>query len=353
VVTSLGLLIDQNSVYFSTSWPNRHAADEQSASHSLKLPRGGAGHYDRFCRWLDAQYKKGWVQYALAPALVAVPPWVVNKLLDSPGAKIWLRSTLPFFADALERYDVLFYGLAAAYSWAILAFAKSVAKRVESRSLDIQSLLTLIAAIDNVVGCKLERFTKHVKSGDAGLTAESAFDAITQPRLQIAELVRGIADYFNACRPPKKNHLIRVVLAEMQGGKICDIPVFYPMDEPIRSALADLNKPNSAIMTAYRTRRTVVVESIEKKLRKGRGASYVDTGNPEDAKGSIICFPVISHSKQIPFVISIHCEDDAYFKKALTELYEHSLERFALRLNLEHSLLQLKEKLCGPKEAGP
>jgi hypothetical protein len=130
------------------------------------------------------------------------------------------------------------YGLAAVYSWAILAFAKSVAKRVESRRLDIETLPTLNAAIDGVVGCKLDRFTKHAKDGSAALTSESAFATITQPRLQIAEIVRGVADHFNACRPPKKKHLIRVVLAEIDGGKISSIPVFYPMDEPIRLSLA-------------------------------------------------------------------------------------------------------------------
>jgi hypothetical protein len=288
------------------------------------------------------------VQYGLAPALVAVPPWAVNKLLDSQTAKLWAHGAFPQAAEILERYDVVFYALAATYSWAILAFARSVAKRIESSSIDTGGLLTLSASLDNVVGCKLDRFAKHVKAGASGLTAENAFSTVTQPRLQIAEITRGVAEYFNACRPAnKQRHLIRVVLAEMESGKITGIPVFFPMDEPIRSSIADLNKRNSAIVTAARTCRIVVIESIEKELRKPVSPNYVDTGVAEDRVGSIICFPVVAQSKKVIFVISVHCEEDKYFKKVKASLYDHALSRFALRLNLEFNLLQLKEKLCG------
>ena len=312
----------------------------------MKAPQGGDGTYDRFCRWLDGFYKRGWVQYLLAPALVAVPPWLVTKALDSKPLKEWLQAFSPVMADVLTRYDVLFFGFASIYAWAVLAFGKSVSKRVESRSLDIAGLLTLLASIDQVVGSKLDRFRKHVNNV-ASLKAETAFDAITQPRLQISELTRGIADFFNASRPGKGNRLIRVVLVEMSDRRIKGIAVYFPMDEPVKATIDDLSKPNSTIMTAFKSRRIVVIESIKKELKKRSGASYVDAGNEQDNNGSLICFPVvIPQSKNVPYVVSVHCDEDGYFKKAMSELYEHSLARFALRLNLEHGLLELKEKLC-------
>ena len=36
-----------------------------------------------------------------------------------------------------------------------------------------------------------------------------------------------------------------------------------------------------------------------------------------------------------------------YFKKEFSEIYKHSLQRFALRLSLEYSLLLIKENHCG------
>ena len=100
-------------------------------------------------------------------------------------------------------------------------------------------------------------------------------------------------------------------------------------------------------MTALRTRRIVVIESIRDELRKGEKASYVDTGVAQDASGSIICYPVITAANEVPFVISIHCDEEGYFKKASAEVYSVTLDRFALRINLEYCLDRLKEKLCG------
>jgi len=71
--------------------------------------------------------------------------------------------------------------------------------------LEISGLrsLTLEAAIDNVVGCKLERSEKHA-NGSAKVSCNNLFPTITQPGFQIAEITRGVAEYFNACRSAKK-----------------------------------------------------------------------------------------------------------------------------------------------------
>ena len=287
------------------------------------------------------------MRYLVAPGVLAAPPWIVNQLLDSSPVSKWLRSEFPDLAGLLQRYDVLFYLAAGAYSALLIAFAKAIAKRVESRSLDLAGVLTLEAAIDNVVGCKLERFEKHANGG-AKITRDNVFATITQPSLQIAEITRGVAEYFNACRPAKKRqHLIRVLLAEIQNGKISEFVVSFPKDEPVRLTRAELNRSNSAIMTAVRSRRIVVIDSIEKELRKGRNACYVPGGNTDDATGSIICYPVMGAARLPVFVISIHCEEDRYFSRSKADLYAHVLSRFALRLNLEYNLLQLKERLHG------
>lgn len=138
-------------------------------------------------------------------------------------------------------------------------------------------------------------------------------------------------------------------MRKSKDGKISNIPVHYPADEPVRSSIDALNHPNSSILTACRTRKIVVVEDteIEGAKKDGEDKIYVDTGSSKE--GSLICYPV-AHvpTQEVPFVISIHCDQKGYFRKDYTETYELNLQRFALRLSLEYSLLLIKEKICAP-----
>lgn len=310
------------------------------------IEAGGA--FDKACRWIEGLYRNNWlVQYVIAPALLALPPWAVNQLLENNAAKTWLSKNFPDVAQFLNTYNVLFFAAAAVYSYVLLAIAGAIVKRAASTDVDRHDLLALLQAIDGVVGAKLGRFSKHARGNS--LTAENAFATITDPVVQIAEITRCIAEYFNAALPPKQKRLIRVVLAEITNDRISDIVCFFPQDAPIQSSIKDLNKPNSAIMTAVRTRRVVVIDDIAKELRRSN-PSYVATGNQEDHVGSIICYPVVTGPKQVSFVISIHCEEDKWFRRARAGVYGLALDRFALRMKLEYELLQLKEKLCGDQK---
>jgi hypothetical protein len=74
---------------------------------------------------------------------------------------------------------------------------------------------------------------------------------------------------------------------------------------------------------------------------------YVSAGNAVDDVGSLICFPVhYGNAGEIPFVVSVHCDDDGYFRYTKQGVYQHTLERFSLRMQLEYSLLLLKERTC-------
>ena len=209
----------------------------------------------------------------------------------------------------------------------------------------------LIAAIDNVVGSKARRFAERAGNIN-GLTRESVFDEITQPTKQIAEIARAICDLFNlATTDKKRRNLIRVVLATInENNEITGLPIYYPEDEPVRSTVDALNDPSSAIRIAAKTRRIVIITDIAKELKKAKGKrKFADTGNEQDNVGSLICYPVLHNgTKRVPFVISIHCEDAGYFKEDFIDLYELTLQRFALRLSLEYSLLTIKEKLSEP-----
>lgn len=315
----------------------------------MKIPKGSSRKCDRASKWLVDIYSSHWIiRYVVSPVFLAIPPTVIMAFYSNTILKTWVATEHTWLNLMLTNYVWLFILIAAIYPTIILNLAKAVSKQANSNGLSVDGLLTLLASLDAIVGCKDARFAKQASAADQ-IPKEEAFCKITSPEIQISEIVREVCNLFNATRTDKKKSLIRVTLAVITDGKITDIPIYYPADEPVRSAIESLNKPSSAIQTAIKTKKLVVIDDIGKELQRPKSKRrFVDTGNEVDNLGSIICYPVLyNKTGKIPYVISVHCNDAGYFKSDFRELYEHSLQRFALRLSLEYSLLQIKEKLCG------
>lgn len=311
----------------------------------MKTPQGGNGWYDRFARSLHRFYQQAWVKIFLAPVLIALPPGLVTAFFANQAFRAGVVDYAPQVARFLTENAIWAVLGSFLYAPVLLAFARSILRRIDSKSLTVNTLLRLNQALERVVGYKEQRFSGHA-TRVGSLTKESVFCSITQPANQIAELVRGICEFFNAERGGDSTTLIRVVLAEIRNGQVTKIPVHYPEDEPVRASLDKLNDPRSGLLTACRTCDVVVIESIAGELRKPRATRrFVNAGDGGDNIGSLICYPV-KYGQDVPFVISIHCELDGYFKESKKKVYEHMLERFALRIRLEYSLLLMKEALC-------
>lgn len=315
----------------------------------MKYPQGSKSMGDRFCRALAAIYAIWYVRTIIVPLLLVVPPAIITTLYSNETLKTFLRINFPDFYNYIAPFGhehvLIFNIFVLIYPAIFVAVGAWIAHKAESNGLNVSGLLALLASLDQVVGVKNNRFEKHLS--DDKLTKETAFEVITDPMAQISEIVRSICDFFNATRNAKSKPLIRVTLAVMKGRKITDLPVFFPTDEPIRSSIASLNSPKSAIVTAAKTKQLVLISDISKELALPESKKrFVDTGNDVDNVGSIICYPIRTGSG-VSYVVSIHCEEPGYFKNEFKDLYEHSLQRFALRMNVEHSLLMMKEKLCG------
>lgn len=313
----------------------------------MKTPKGSSHPYSRFCRWLFERYKGPWTQYFFAPVTLGLPPTFITTFYGNQAFKAVVAGFAPTVETALSTHVLPAIVFAFLYPAILLGFAKSVVKQVDSRGLNVDGLLALVQSIDEVVGCKGTRFAEYAKN-PGKLTRETAFCTITQPLTQMAELARAICSLFNATRTSKNRNLIKVTMAVIENGQVTRIPIHYPQDEPVLASIEVLNGRNSSILTAYRNKKIVVIESIKNELQKPVSKRrFVDAGNDGDNTGSLICYPVLhSETDTIPYVISIHCDEDKYFKNQFSELYQHSLQRFALRLSLEHSLYLLKEKLC-------
>lgn len=315
----------------------------------MKYPKGSNFYRDRCSRWLINIHSIWYVRIIIVPLFLVTPPALITALYSNEGLKEFLRVYTPgifnYIAPIGHDHVLLFNLFVVAYPAVLLAFGGVIAKRAESNGLSVTGLLSLLTSLDQIVGVKNIRFERQLNNNQ--LTKENAFETITNPLLQISEIVRSICDFFNATRNEKSKPLIRVTLAVMKGSKIVDLPVFFPTDEPIRSSLPSLNSPQSAIVIAARTKKMVLISDISKELKKHVSKrKFVNTGNDVDNTGSIICFPIRTISG-VPYVVSIHCEEEGYFKDEFKDLYEHSLQRFALRMSVEHSLLMMKEKLCG------
>lgn len=314
----------------------------------MQTPKGSKGFLDRMAKLLVATSKYRVVKFLIGPLLLAAPPAIITALYSNPSAKAWIFINAPTLNHVLATYWWLLIVFSAAYPIIIVTLAKAVVKKAEANGLNVDGLLALLASLDAIVGCKETRFANFAASGEKP-SKEIAFCMITQPNQQIAEIVREICNLFNALRTEKNKPLIRVVLAVMENGKIVELPIHYPADEPIRATIKQLNDPGSAIILAAKSRKTIIVEDIKKELQRPKKKKrFVDAGNNMDNFGSLICYPIIRHGNHhVPFVISIHCDEPCYFKSNFLDLYEHSLSRFALRMNLEYNLLVIKERICG------
>lgn len=313
----------------------------------MKSPKGGESIYDIFSRYILRIYHYWWIQYLMAPLLLTVPPVLLTKYVDNEKFHTYIKNNFPYTAEFLDEYYLFSIVLAAFYTFFILAIAKSILKRANANGLDIDGLLILIKTLDGIVGQKDKRFGDYYKRRKE-FTKDNLFCEITQPENQISEIVRGIWQLFEAEKSKSTHNLIRVVLAEIKNEKIIDTSLYFPSDEPVIVSLEVLNNENSTLLTAYRLKKLIVIPNIQEELSKTESKSKYIAAGTDDDFGSLICYPIVHNpTKTIPFIISIHCDEKNYFKKEFSDIYRHSLQRFALRLSLEYSLLLIKEDYCG------
>lgn len=315
----------------------------------MKIPKD-LSRWNRCAAYLYSFYS-GWFNKVLINLLVLVPPALIATLYSNKDVKNFIRvvtsdATYTHIATVGRDYVLLFNLFTFVWPVLLLSIGSEIAKRAQSNGVNVEGLFALIKSLDSIVGIKNKRFHLHTKNIDQ-LSKDTAFENITDPNAQIAEIVKEIGVFFNAIGE-KKRALIRVTLAVMKEGKIDSLPIFYPNDEPIKSTIDSLNSPNSAFLTAYKSKKTLLISDIKKELKQPNGKrKFAETENEEDNSGSMICYTVKVYDSSIPFVISIHSDESGYFKDEFKEVYEHTLQRFALRLSVENSLLIMKEKLCG------
>ena len=207
-----------------------------------------------------------------------------------------------------------------------------------------ESLIALLEQLSNIVGAKGIRFAGAIKELPKDINAEVVFQKITQPEAQLLEIVRAIYEYFKLFCEDRKTG-IRVNLAVIGlDSKIQTIKFHHPAQDVVRSDISQLNHSDSAIICAIKNKKIIVVESIKKEANKNNPRFVVTDQSRADEDGSLICFPIIHPAtNKVQFVLSIACAKPRHFAASKLLLYRDILGHFALRINLEYSLLLLKE----------
>lgn len=315
----------------------------------MKIPKGKSSIANNCAKWAHSLYNDSFVFKLIIGLIVATPPALTGALYGNESLKELIRNALPSYYQKIASFShdyVLAINLVS-FLWPIvlMIIGIEIVKRAQSNGLSVDGLLALINSLDIVVGNKSKRFNDHLRNVKS-LTKETVFETITNPNAQIEEIIREICSFFNATKSDNKSTLIRVTLAVFEDDKIVKIPIYFPMDEPVKSSIVKLNEPHSAFLIAYKSKKMVLISDVKKELQKPiNKRKFAETESEEDNSGSMICYPIKVHDSSVPFVASIHCDEAGYFKEEFRDLYEHSLKRFELRLSLEYSLLVMKEKL--------
>lgn len=215
-----------------------------------------------------------------------------------------------------------------------------------------ETLMKLFLVLDNVVGSKSERFANYaVKSASDG---KAVFFDITQPEVQIECLVDAAYQFFESTKTDKEA-TFRVALAEMGAKHIERFFCFNPKDRPPRNGIEEYQKDWSGFTRSKRRRDLLVVSDIAKELcKKPKNRSFAATkGGPQE--GSMIVYPIVHRGqKEVVYCLSVLCSIRGYFKnsKNQQEYYRDVMERFAKRIELEHSLRLIKRGCNGDAGSG-
>jgi len=213
--------------------------------------------------------------------------------------------------------------------------------------LTADQLVTLTEMLDRIVSKKDKRFSAYLTSlrrtpsRQLKKKRERLFEDITQPRVQMAEIVAIVWQLFHTLHP--KNS-VRVALAEMDDTHVREVIATEPSEDHIRSPIEKLRTDGSGYSTSKRLKRILVIPNTKKESERGDNARFVVTRKDlEDEENSMICFPIEERlDRTIPYVLSISVDRPDAFREEESDAYTDMLIPFARRIAMEHTLERIK-----------
>lgn len=285
-------------------------------------------------------------QFGFSPLIFfAGPTFVVTYYsVDSfkTGSKDLLSANIVTFLDV---HVVLVLCVTLLISYFVSNF-ESILNRLSDNGdkVNYEGLLHLKEALEKIVQFKSDRF--ELESKNLLLTQPSSadiFKAITKPDQQIAHIAHALHGFLESITDNVK-FKVRIIQAD-ENGKPSDWYTYAPSNLKPSTSIAILQHSDSSASTCLRMKKMLVIEDIQKAANKSGGRQYVMAhSDPEDEVGSLICYPIcLKQLEYHPLVLAIST-DKPYFKKNKKDLYRWILDQFVLRIQLEYSLVLLKEK---------
>lgn len=283
-------------------------------------------------------------KFIFRPLLLGLPSFVITAYKIEVLYKSISLSSFNFFPFVEEHALVL--GL----SYLVLPVFVSVEDliRIKAKNhcdtLSAEGLSFLIKAIDKPVEKKLNRFISFLKQqkSDKITSPEDVFNTITQPDIQIAEIIRSIHILFEGIPSllEQKNDDIEfyTTLFIMENNVPVKSWCFFPESDPPSDIL--YKSTDSLSTHACEQKNTIIVSDIakEKKKKKSRISPNCIT-----EKGSAICYPILcKHTGDIPLAIRIVASSN-FFNSDMKKLYQKIFEKFEKRILIEYALSEVKK----------
>jgi len=286
-----------------------------------------------------------WIKSIFIPLLSSVPPAIIYFYLRPPSALQGAVPTPPnFVVNLMQQYPLMFAAAIPAY----IVLVTSLVRFIETASklddeLKSEHLVSLFDILERVVGAEGARYGSYVKTGNpGGIPARTVFEEVIQPYQQIALLAEGIHAFFNII--DTKGVEISVTVCGVENGEPKDWVFYYPSSSPPNTDMEKLRGPDSAISYCIKSKKMVIIEDLIAEAKKDADQRhYVPRDHDLDEHGSLICYPIIHtySGSDVPYVITVVADRRRYFRKGRKRLYNWILKHFAVRIQVEHSLIKI------------
>jgi hypothetical protein len=270
--------------------------------------------------------------------------------LPSGLAALWFQ----FHTGSKEAYWLRDYEPSVLALVGIWAFGMSVLKSylndfgkatIETLVKGQENLAHLFNFVRIVVGAKSRRFhdalAKLPENPDPGRT----FFEITQPQLQIRQLVQSVHGYYGIDIHPTEEQISVSLMRRIDVG--LEAIEWFPEGKAPRVDPSQFSDGQTLAGLAYHTKQLIVSESIEDDERYKR-VNGVD-------RGSMFSYPVIDDLLgRVIFVVNVVSTKVGRFQDTEKEQtsIRTAMDIFAERMVLENRLAIIKEKILA-KQGGP
>lgn len=221
----------------------------------------------------------------------------------------------------------------------VVAWIREHAPQTDGLSKDI--LMGLITSINGIVELKAKRMGDCAHNIGDMKKGKTIFLKITQPGKQLFLLITALRTIFEKIDPKT---YFRICLFEVKNDKLSGVYYYAPDDDAPKTPLTTLSQSESTIMSSIRDRKMIIIEDIQKELKKDKSRQYV-RGTTEKEPGSQLCYPIVDRKNNVIYVVAINGDRKRCLELSKKKLYSWVIAHIVLRIKLENSLLKLKESV--------